>query len=266
MRLIAHVGDIVAERSFVILESEQITATQVSPKHVTIPIGDTQIFSVTAINQFGFTEMQTTEIFEAHRIGDYELIVSLGGYSDTAYIHVVDYANLNLALGKPAACSGYENVATKPENATDGDLSTRWSSRFQDGEWITVDLGKVYLINRVKLYWETAYATHFDVQISEDGVQFTNAYTDTNAKGGIQDLLLSNAPVQARYVRILCHARSTNYGSSLYEIEVYGVQSHTDVQSNFSETSSVKYVLRNGQLYIVKNGIYYTISGAVYHK
>lgn len=266
MRLMARVGNIVAERTFVVLESEQIVATQVSPKQVTIPIGDTQIFSVTAINQFGFTEMQTTEIFEAYRIGDYELIVSLGGYSDTAYIHVVDYANLNLALGKPAACSGYENVGTKPENATDGDLSTRWSSRFQDGEWITVDLGKVYLINRVKLYWETAYATHFDVQISEDGVQFTNAYTDTNAKGGIQDLLLSNAPVQARYVRILCHARSTNYGSSLYEIEVYGVQSHTDVQSNLSETSSVKYVLRNGQLYIVKNGIYYTISGAVYHK
>jgi hypothetical protein len=256
----------VAERTFVVLESEQIVATQVSPKQVTIPIGDTQIFSVTAINQFGFTEMQTTERFEAHSIGDHELIVSLGGYSDTAHIHVVDYADFNLALGKPTTCSGSENSGTSSDKVTDGLLDTRWSSRFQDGEWIMVDLEKEYLINRVKLYWETAYATHFDIQISADGIQFTNAYTDTNAKGGIQDILLPNAPILARYVRIFCHSRSTNYGSSLYEIEVYGVQTHTDVQSNTSETSSVKYVLRNGQLYIVKNGIYYTISGAVYHK
>lgn len=255
IRLTATIGSITASRTFIVMESEQITATTVSPKYVTLPLGDTQLFTVTAINQFGTTEIETTEYYETTTLGDHQLIVSLGGFSDTAYIHVVDYADLNLALGKSTICSGYENVGTKPENATDGALDTRWSSRFQDGEWITVDLGKVYGINRVKLYWEAAYATYFDIQVSEDGVQYTNAYTDKDSRGGVQDILLPEAPVQARYVRILCHTRNTNYGSSLYEIEVYGEPVATDVDQQILNTRAcMKYLSPQGQLFLIRDG------------
>ena len=203
--LTANVGNITATRTFIVMESEQITATTVAPKHITLPLGDTQLFTVTAVNQFGIAEFETTEYYEATTLGDHQLIVSLGGFTDTAYIHVVDFADINLALGKPTTCSGSENGGTSGDKATDGLLDTRWSSRFQDGEWLIIDLEKSYMVNRIKLYWEAAYATHFDIQLSTDGVQYTTVYTATNAKGGIQDIVLPIGPTNARYVRILCH-------------------------------------------------------------
>ena len=263
MRLTATVGELSISRNFVVLESEQIVKTTVSPKYVTLPEGDIQLFTVSAVNQFDVAEMQTTEIFEATSIGEHLLIVSLGGYTDTAYIQVKAYADVNLALGKPTYASGYENAGTKPEYATDGLLDTRWSSRFQDDEWITIDLGKAYWIDRAKLYWEAAYATHFDIQISLDGIDFTTVYSDSNSKGNTQDILLPNAPIQARYVRILCLKRSTAYGSSLYEIEIYGVNLSTDIPSLDSKSSKqdYNYILRNGQIYLIRSGQIYTIMG-----
>ncbi len=48
----------------------------------------------------------------------------------------------NLALGKTCTESSHENAGTLKENATDGKLNTRWSSVFQDDEWLQVDLGE----------------------------------------------------------------------------------------------------------------------------
>ena len=262
IRLTATVGHITASRTFVVMESEQITATSVSPKYVTLPLGDTQRFTVSAINQFGITEIETTELYEATTLGDHQFIVSLGGFTDTAYIHVVDFADLNLALGKPTTCSGSENGGTSSDKATDGLLDTRWSSRFQDGEWLTIDLLNTYAVNRVKLYWEAAYATHFDIQLSTDGVQYATAYTVANAKGGTQDILLPAGATDARYVRILCHQRNTGYGSSLYEVEVYGVR-RTDMTHIETPTTSTEVIkqMENNRLVILHHGVKYSVLG-----
>ena len=262
IRLTATVGSITASRTFIVMESEQITATSVSPKYVTLPLGDTQRFTVSAINQFGFTEIETTELYEATTLGDHQFIVSLGGFTDTAYIHVVDFADLNLALGKPTTCSGSENGGTSSDKATDGLLDTRWSSRFQDGEWLTIDLQNTYAVNRVKLYWEAAYAMHFDIQLSTDGVQYATAYTAANAKGGTQDILLPAGPTNARYVRILCHKRNTGYGSSLYEVEVYGVRrtDMTHIETPATSTEVIKQ-MENNLLVILHHGVKYSVLG-----
>ena len=262
IRFTAIVGSITASRTFIVMESEQITATSVSPKSVTLPLGDTQRFTVSAINQFGITEIETTELYEATTLGDHQFIVSLGGFTDTAYIHVVDFADLNLALGKPTTCSGSENGGTSSDKATDGLLDTRWSSRFQDGEWLTIDLQNTYAVNRVKLYWEAAYATHFDIQLSTDGVQYATAYTATDAEGGTQDILLPAGPTNARYVRILCHQRNTGYGSSLYEVEVYGVR-RTDMTHIETPTTSTEVIkqMENNRLVILHHGVKYSVLG-----
>ena len=262
IRLTATIGSITASRTFIVMESEQITATSVSPKSVTLPLGDTQRFTVSAINQFGITEIETTEYYEATTLGDHQLVVSLGGFTDTAYIHVVDFADLNLALGKPTTCSGSENGGTSSDKATDGLLDTRWSSRFQDGEWLVVDLQKTYAVNRVKLYWEAAYATHFEIQLSTDGVQYETAYTATNAEGGTQDILLPAGATEARYVRILCHERNTDYGSSLYEVEVYGIRQSdmTNVESPNIRTEVIKRI-ENNRLVILYHGVKYDVIG-----
>ena len=89
-------------------------------------------------------------------------------------------------------------------------------------EWIYVDLGSNYNINRVVLKWEAAYATQYKVQLSTDNVFTENETinTQTASDGGTDDLAVSGT---GRYLRILCTAKAlAPYGYSLYEIEAYG--------------------------------------------
>lgn len=73
-------------------------------------------------------------------------------------------------------------------------------------------------------------------------------------------------PVQAsgRYVRLVCHARATGYGSSLYEIEVYGSGRCDDPATAVSRQPSpaaVTKFIKEGQIYILRNGTVYTVDG-----
>jgi uncharacterized delta-60 repeat protein len=130
-----------------------------------------------------------------------------------------DDGSANLALGKTAVAStSYAGLPAS--HATDGNLSSRWSSAFSDQEWIYVDLGAVYTINRVVLRWETAYGRGYKIQVSNDAGSWSDAYTTTAGDGGMDDLSLSS-PALGRYVRMLGTQRGTAYGYSLYELEVY---------------------------------------------
>lgn len=132
----------------------------------------------------------------------------------------------NLALGKPVTASSYENAGTVEKNLTDGDQTTRWGSSHADGEWVTVDLGEQATLYKLRLHWEAAYASQYKVQLSNDGVTFTDALTIASG-GGYDDIALGDA--QARYIRILGVSRATSYGISLYELEAYGrLSSMTD--------------------------------------
>jgi hypothetical protein len=129
----------------------------------------------------------------------------------------------NLASGKQAAASSVEpdapeNVAAS--NLTDGSYTTRWSSAFADPQWVSVDLGASYAINRVKINWEAAYATAYQVQVSQDG----NTWDTVRSVTGNTTVINDNTGLSAtgRYVRIYATSRATQYGYSIYELEVYG--------------------------------------------
>ncbi|MFG1883933.1 ThuA domain-containing protein [Micromonospora sp. NPDC049102] len=125
----------------------------------------------------------------------------------------------NLAKGKPARASSYEG-AFVVANAFDGVAGTRWGSSFGDPQWIDVDLGATYALSRVKLTWEAAYGSAYQIQTSTDGVTFTTIRTVTGGDGGVDDL--TGLTGSGRYVRLLGTARGTAWGYSLYEFEVYG--------------------------------------------
>jgi hypothetical protein len=103
--------------------------------------------------------------------------------------------------------------------AVDGNASTRWSSAFSDPQWITVDLGSPAEIARVKLNWQEAFATAYEIQASNDGVVWTTLKSVTDGDGGIDEYDVS---AQGRYVRMSGSKRSTPWGYSLWEFEVYG--------------------------------------------
>jgi hypothetical protein len=125
----------------------------------------------------------------------------------------------NVALGKPVTASSIENEAYAPQNAVDGGTSTRWSSAFADRQWIAVDLGSTYNIYRVVLNWETAYASLYHLQISNDGVTWNTFREMSKGSAGVDDL---GVTAIGRYVRMLAYSRGTPWGVSLWEFEVYG--------------------------------------------
>ena len=147
-----------------------------------------------------------------------------GVFSDVIVRNITANPNVNLALAKTATASTEENATLSASKATDGDGTvSRWASSFANAtEWIYVDLGSNYNLNRVVLKWEAAFATQYKVQLSTDNVFTENETinTQTASDGGTDDLTVSGT---GRYLRILCTTKAlAPYGYSLYEIEAYG--------------------------------------------
>lgn len=127
-------------------------------------------------------------------------------------------AQVNLALNKTVAVSSVERSDCPAKNAVDGDPSTRWSSAASDSQWIRVDLGSPQTFKTVLLQWETAYGKSYDIQVSNDTVNWTTVYSTTTGTGGGEEI--SFTAVTARYVRMYGKTRGTGWGYSLWEFEV----------------------------------------------
>jgi glucose/arabinose dehydrogenase/PKD repeat protein len=129
----------------------------------------------------------------------------------------------DLALGRPTSSSSNENTGLGPENAVDGNSTTRWSSDFLDGQWWQVDLGSSQSIDTVELNWEAAYAALYRVSTSTDGTNFTTVSDETISSPGPHTTLFT--PRQARYVRITGLTRATQFGISFWDAKVMGSSS-----------------------------------------
>ncbi|WP_320067397.1 DUF1996 domain-containing protein [Micromonospora sp. RTGN7] len=137
----------------------------------------------------------------------------------TQALSSADAAEIPLSQGRPATASSTENGGTPASAAVDGDLGTRWSSAFSDPQWLQVDLGATATITRVVINWESAYATNFNVQTSANGSTWTTINTTANGTGNVQTLTVSGS---GRYVRLNTTKRATQYGTSLWEFQVFG--------------------------------------------
>jgi hypothetical protein len=125
----------------------------------------------------------------------------------------------NLALNQPTTASSVQNSGTPASAATDGSLTTRWSSAFSDPQWLQVDLGATHTVKQVVVYWENAYAKAYQIQVSPDGTTWTTVYSTTTGPGGTETL---NVTGSGRYVRMYGTQRATGYGYSIYEFQVFG--------------------------------------------
>jgi hypothetical protein len=134
----------------------------------------------------------------------------------------------NLALNRTATTSSVEGGDSTNRGgalAFDGNSATRWASAQSDPQWIYVDLGTSYSINRVVLDWETAAARDYKLQVGDNP---NGTWTDllsvtNNMSSGIKDH--AGLSGTGRYVRMYGTARVTQWGYSLREMEVYGTAS-----------------------------------------
>ena len=133
---------------------------------------------------------------------------------------VASAADTLLSQGRPATASSSENEGTLGAGlAVDGNADTRWASAWSDPQWLQVDLGSTQTISQIRLNWETAYASAFTIQTSNNGTSWTNITPTTEGKAGLQTIDVTGS---GRYVRMNGTARTNGYGYSLWEFQVFG--------------------------------------------
>ena len=132
----------------------------------------------------------------------------------------------NYCLGATVTeVSGLETEGTNTgDMAIDGDLATRWASNTDDAAHIIVDIGSPLPIGYVEIHWETACAQDYTIETSSDGTSWDVKATVTgNTKGtspASADCIAVHEwePATARFIKINCTKRNTEWGNSIWEI------------------------------------------------
>jgi hypothetical protein len=125
-----------------------------------------------------------------------------------------------LSRGRPATASSVENSSLPAANAVDGSASTRWSSQFSDPQWIRIDIGAAATISRVRLNWEAAYGRAYRIEVSDDAASWRQIYSTTSSDGGVDNV--TGLSGTGRYVRVYGTQRATQWGYSLWDLEIFG--------------------------------------------
>ena len=134
----------------------------------------------------------------------------------------------NLALNRPALASSVDSTNAAAA-AFDGDPRSSWTSQKDAAQWLSVDLGSVQEIARIRLDWQSgdwkdsgyghaAFSRSYQLRFSTDGNSWTEVYSTTEGFGGVNDLAVSG---RARYVRLDSSVPANDRGVALYEFEVY---------------------------------------------
>ncbi len=230
----AKVSNQTAKTTFFVEEAIKLKKLSISPKKALLIKGENITFNCSSEDQFGiaFPSENLTysvigkggnlsgSIFSSNATGEYQIIAGSGEIKDTAYVQVSEIQDINLAFQKPVTASSSENAGTLPSFVNDGDTDTRWSSAFSTPEFIQVDLSDNFVINEIRISWDAAYATSYHIETSLDEENWNIVCSTVNGNGG--DLMIPIEKTAARYVRVMCLERKTQYGSSIWELEVYG--------------------------------------------
>jgi hypothetical protein len=128
------------------------------------------------------------------------------------------------AWKKPVRVSSTEaNLGNIASNAVDGDFGTRWSSIYSDPQWYEIDLLTPHDITNVKIFWQRASARDYRIEQSNDRINWTTVVTKTNmAAGDSRTDNLTGLKGGARYIRMYGTRRTTQWGYSIFEFEVWG--------------------------------------------
>ena len=163
---------------------------------------------------------------------------------------VVSIKTPSISLKKEYKVSSTEaNLGNVASNAIDGNASTRWSSTYSDPQWYQIDLGAKYDISKVILYWEAASAKNYTIDVSDDGKSWTTIQAKVNMPSGARTDELNELRGSGRYIRMNGTERTTTWGYSIFEFEVYGTASATTgfINMDLNKLKIYPTIIRNSQ-------------------
>ena len=88
------------------------------------------------------------------------------GFSTAFGLPYSPYVQENRALNRAAYHSSTIDYFQTGHLATDGQKETFWESSLEDGEWVYVDLGKIFTVEKVVLRWEGNLGSSYLIQTS----------------------------------------------------------------------------------------------------
>ena len=134
--------------------------------------------------------------------------------------------NTNLALSATATASNSEN-GNGIAKINDGNLSTRWAHDVSDTSWAQLAWNETKTMKSFVIYWERNNAVNYALQVSDDGENWRDVYTATQAPATTTDEITLNTAVTGKFLRLnVTKIEPTNGGVtwnavSVYELQVY---------------------------------------------
>lgn len=147
------------------------------------------------------------------------------------------------AEGVTATASSANAANSDGDKAIDEDITSRWESKHNiDPQTLTIDLGQIRNIKQVGIIWEAASAENYKIEVSNDGVNFTQValVEDGNGNQNRFDTIKLKKMVQAQYVRVYGISRATNYGYSIYDLAIYGTDDEKVDETTTKEPVTTK--------------------------
>ncbi|GAA4221886.1 hexosaminidase [Streptosporangium album] len=132
-------------------------------------------------------------------------------------------APANLALTGTATASSVEldRDTFVAAHVNDGDPSTRWSSKYQDDNWVQVALARPSKVDHVKISWPSACARDFVLQTSTDGATWTDVAGLRRDTCPRTDVIEVSSKDPVSFVRMQGRQRWASYGYSVSEFEIW---------------------------------------------
>ncbi len=102
-------------------------------------------------------------------------------------------------------------------DALDGKMTTRWSSKAEDPQWIWIDFGRPTKLEKLNIFWEVAYGKAYEIYQSIDNQNWELILSENNSDGEKDKINFFD--VETRYLRIDFKKRGTQWGYSIWEME-----------------------------------------------
>ncbi|MDP2942062.1 MAG: discoidin domain-containing protein, partial [Candidatus Omnitrophota bacterium] len=115
---------------------------------------------------------------------------------------------------KATASSGDSDY--RADFAIDGNMQTRWSSKFEDNQWWRADFDTPQKICGVILKWETAFAEKYNIEVQDTSGNWKKVYETADGDGNTDIIYFE--PIEANALKIDCIQRGTGWGNSLWEV------------------------------------------------
>ena len=113
-----------------------------------------------------------------------------------------------------------EKGTSTAKKAFDGDDDTRWESvQNVDPSWIAFKLKPDTLLKSLRIKWETAAALEYEIQVSDNAREWETVFAVYDGQEA-EERSIRFPEVETSYVRIFCTSRTTEWGYSIFEVEI----------------------------------------------